>query len=538
MERTLGKKIGWTIFVLLASASMSILRADSSPAVFNVKDFGAMGQKNDSAGIAIQKAVDACSKAGGGTIYLPAGEYTSGTIHLRSHVRFFLDAGATLYASKDAAQFDAPSLLYGKDLENITIEGRGTIDGQAEYVWRLTDHDDAYIRDNQILAKAMGVPLMRSFPKGDAEHGFFPRMIHLVRCKDVRIAGISILHSPSWNINPYACERMVIDGVYIYSNPHEAVWADGIDPDGCKDLRISNCTIVTGDDALVFYSSNGWGPALPCENITVTNCRFTSASSALKFCDGIVNCVRNVTIDNCIITAANRGLAFMNFSGGYVENVVISNLVINTQRFDWFWWGNGDPIYFSIRRNPEEEDSRTGTPPAGSIRNVIIRNVIAHGQGSCIISGHRDSYLENVSFENFKFFLSTDPKAAYDRSTHAMQFRYARNLKLKDVEIFWEKPESGKWQSALYLQEISGLKIDGFAGAGARPNSPAIVLNQVERASVTNSEAKTGTGVFLKVEGKESKSIYLVGNDLHDSSAPYQVDSEVKDGAVKATGNF
>jgi hypothetical protein len=538
MQRKLGKRIELAIFVLLASASMSIVEASSGPAVFNVKDYGATGRKDDSAWTAIQKTVDACAKAGGGTVYLPPGEYTSGAIHLRSHIRFFIDSGATLYASKDAAQFDAPSLLYGKDLENLTIEGRGTIDGQAEYVWRLTDHDDAYIRDNQLLAKAMGVPLMRSFPKGDSEHGFFPRMIHLVRCKDVRIAGLSILHSPSWNINPYACERMVIDGIYIYSSPKDAVWADGIDPDGCKDLRICNCTIVTGDDALVFYSSDGWGPALPCENITVTNCRLTSASTALKFCDGIKNCVRNVTIDNCVITGANRGIAFMEFSGGYVENVVLSNLVVNTQRFDWFWWGNGDPIYFSIRRNPEEEDSRPNTPPAGSIRNVIIRNVIAHGQGSCMISGHRDSWLDNISLENVKLFLSTDPKAAYDRSVHAMQFRYARNLKVKDVEVTWEKPESSKWQSALYFQDVTGLKVDGFAGAGAKPDAAAIVLNQVEDASITNSQARTGTGVFLKVEGKESHGIYLIGNELHDSSTPYQAGAEVKDGAVKAAGNF
>jgi polygalacturonase len=517
---------------------MSFLHAASGAAIFNVKDYGATGRKDDSAWNAIQKSVDACAKAGGGTVYLPPGEYTSGTIHLRSHVRFFIDAGATLYASKDAAQFDAPSLLYGKDLEKLTIGGRGTIDGQAEYVWRLTDHDDAYIRDNQLLAKALGVPLMRSFPKGDAEHGFFPRMIHLVRCKDVRIAGISILHSPSWNINPYACERMIIDGIYIYSSPKDAVWADGIDPDGCKDLHIMNSTIETGDDALVFYSSDGWGPALPCENITVTNCRLTSASSALKFCDGIKNCVRNVTIDNCVITGANRGIAFMEFSGGYVENVVLSNLVVNTQRFDWFWWGNGDPIYFSIRRNPEEEDSRPNTPPAGSIRNVIIRNVIAHGQGSCMISGHRESWLQNISLENVKFFLSTNPSAAYDRSIHAMQFQYARNLKLKDVEVIWEKPESSKWQSALYFQDVSGLKVDGFAGAGAKPDAPAIVLNQVNDASITNSEARTGTDVFLKVEGKNSTGIYLVGNKLHDSSTPYQAGEEVKDGTVKSVGNF
>ncbi len=488
-----------TCFALLVLSSASLLRADSGAAVFNVRDYGATGRKEDSARVAIQKAVDACAKAGGGTVYLPPGEYTSGTIHLRSHVRFFIDSGATLFAAKDPALFDAPSLLYGKDLENLTIEGRGTIDGQAQYVWRLNDHDDAYIRDNQILAQALGKPLMRSFPVGDSEHGFFPRMIHLVRCKDVRIAGLSILHSPSWNINPYACERMVIDGVYIYSSPKEAVWADGIDPDGCKDLRISNCTIVTGDDALVFYSSDGWGPALPCENITVTNCRLSSASSALKFCDGIKNCVRNVTIDNCVITAANRGIAFMNFSGGYVENVVLSNLVVNTQRFDWFWWGNGDPIYFSIRRNPEEDDSRPNTPPAGSIRNVIIRNVIAHGKGSCLISGHRESWLENISLENVKLFLSTDPAAAYDRSVHAMQFRYARHLTVKDVEVVWEKPESSKWQSALYFQDASGLKVEGFEGGPGKPDAPVIVLKQVEDGAITNSKSQAGTGVFLKV---------------------------------------
>jgi polygalacturonase len=539
MRRKPRRSLGWACLELLALISVSsLLHAESGAAVFSVKDYGATGRKDENAQAAIQKTVDACAKAGGGTVELPPGEYTSGTIHLRSHVRFYINSGATLFAARDPASFDAPSLLYGKDLENLSIEGRGTIDGQAEYVWRLNDHDDAYIRDNQILAQALGKPLMRSFPKGDPKTTYYPRMIHLVRCKDVRIAGISILHSPSWNINPYACERIVIDGIYIYSSLRDGVWADGIDPDGCKDLRIVNSTIETGDDAIVFYSSDGWGPALPCENITIINCRLSSASSALKFCDGIKICVRNVTVDNCVITGANRGIAFMEFTGGYVENVVLSNLVVNTQRFDWFWWGNGDPIYFSIRRNPENLDSNPNSPPAGSIRNVIIRNVIAHGKGSCMISGHRDSWLQNISLENVKFFLSTDPSAAYDRTVHAMQFQYARNLKVKDVEIIWEKPASGKWQSALYFQDVSGLRVDGFAGGPGKPDAPAIVLNQVDDAAISNSKAQPGTGVFLKVVGKESRGIYLVGNELHDSRTPYEVDAEVKAGALKAIGNF
>lgn len=238
----------------------------------NVRDYGATGKKSQNARPFIQRTIDSCAASGGGMVYLPPGDYSSGTLHLRSHVRLFLESGATLYSIKDKSAFDEDALLYGEDLENITIEGRGTIDGEGGYEWRLNDIQDDFIRPNQEMMEALGKPLLRSFPKKDQ----FGKLILLLRCKDVRITGISLVRSPSWTIHPYGCERMVIDGVTIRSSLAEGVWADGIDPDGCKDLRISNCTIETGDDAIVFYSMNWFGPALPCENITVTNCRLSS----------------------------------------------------------------------------------------------------------------------------------------------------------------------------------------------------------------------------------------------------------------------
>ena len=99
---------------------------------------------------------------------------------------------------------------------------------------------------------------------------------------------------------------------------------------------------------------------------------------------------------------------------------------------------------------PSEPSTPTDLP-GGSIRNVIIRNVIAHGQGTCLITGHPKSWLENISLENVKLFISTDPSSPYDKSIHAMQFQYAKNLKVKDVEVNWEKPEWNKWESALVL---------------------------------------------------------------------------------------
>ncbi len=529
--------------VLLAAIQ---LRAATNPAYFNVKDYGATGRKADNAQKAIQAAVDACAKAGGGTVYLPAGEYTSGTIHLRSHVRILIDSGATLYASRDVKDYDEPALLFAEDAHDITIEGRGIVNGQSQYVWEVNHQHYVDIEINRILAQAkanlLGKPLMRAYPKGYPNSGPNPHMIQLRRCTNVRIAGLSFIDSPSWTINPYGCVRLVIDGIYIHTSRKTGVWADGIDPDGCKDVRIANSTIETGDDSIVFYSMNWYGPALPCENITVTNCRLSSASAAIKFCDGNRNCVRNVTISNCVITGSNRGIAFMVYEGGYVDNVVLSNLVINCRQYDWFWWGDGDPIYFTIQRSSESQHKPDfpGEPPAGSIRNVIIRNVIAHGQGSCLIEGYPTSWLKNISIENVKLFISSDPKALYNKSIHAMQFRYAKNLQLKDVEVHWEAPKYDKWQSALYFQDIDGLRVDNFLGGPAKPGSgtPAVVLNNVDGATIRNSQTRAGTKVFVGVQGSKTQGVYLVGNAFHGVATPYQVSTDVNKDAVKAFYNF
>jgi len=595
------KQTSWAVMAGLILLFPVLIHAEENAATFNVKNYGATGNKADNAQKAIQAAIEACAKAGGGRVYLPPGDYTSGTIFLRSHVRFYLEAGATLFASKDRADYSLPapytgtqghgwlnSLFMGVDLENVSIEGRGTVDGQAEYEWRKVEKSEmpywstaatpripldvqgeierrtqqpgfnvvwdhrpffGHITYNAVMAQlkeeSRGHSLERSFPKGhqwDNPNLWQPHLIVLLRCKNVRITGISLLHSPSWTIYPYACDRLAIDGVYIFTSLKYGVWADGIDPDGCKDLRISNCTIETGDDSIVFYSTNGWGPALPCENITVTNCRLTSASSGLKFCDGNMNCVRNVTVDNCVITGSNRGVAFMVAQGGYVSNVVLSNLVINTQRYDWFWWGDGDPIHFMIERGSEKlgQPDKPGELPAGSIRNVIIRNVIAHGQGSCVITGHPTSWLDNVSLENVRLFISTDPASPYDKAVNAMQFRYARNLKVKDLEVTWQKPEWVNWRSALYFEDVAKLKLQGFMGGPAKPETeiPAVVLDKVDDATIQNVEPRPGTKLFLKVRGASSQKIYLVGNDLHDVKTPYQLDSGVKPGTVKALNNF
>jgi polygalacturonase len=507
--------IGLVVILALPSLRAASIENPSSLRIFNVKDYGASGRKPDNAQTAIQKAVDACAAAGGGMVYVPPGHYSSGTIHLRSHVRFHVEAGAIVYSIHDKTLFDKDALLYGEDLENITIEGRGVFNGEAEYDWRLKgDHQDDFIRPNQIEMEKLGQPLFRSFPKPDQTG----KLVLLVRCKDVRISGVSFLDSPSWTMHLVQCERMVIDGIFIRTSLKSGVWADGIDPDGCKDLRISNCTIETGDDALVFYSMDWFGPARPCENITVTNCRLSSASSAVKFCDGNIAGIRNVTIDNCVITNSNRGIAFMTFDGGAVENVVLSNLTIETVRYDWFWWGDGEPFHFNIRKRSEVHANwpKGKDRPAGAIRNVKIQNVIAHGYGMSVCNGHPDSWLDGVTFENVKLFIAHDPKAPYDKAVQAIRFELARNLRLRDFEVIWEKPLYDRWQSALAFEDIQGLVLDGVVARQAQHSgvAPAILFRRVGEAVVRDCRAADGTGTFLLLSGPGIRDVVLAGNDV------------------------
>jgi hypothetical protein len=514
--------------------------------VSNVRDYGATGKKAQDARPALQKTIDACASAGGGSVLLPPGEYTSGTLHLRSHVSVQLEAGATLFASPDPNAYDfgktasKASLFYGEDLESVSIGGQGTVDGQAEYEWREDDYERAF--DHKTLMQKLGKSLRRPFPKGFPQREVFPHLVWLGRSKDIRITGLTFLHSPSWSIALYGCKQAVFDNLRIRSSLKDGVWSDGIDLDGCRDVSISKSTIETGDDCVVFIATDAWGPALPCENVTVRDCRLSSASAGVKFSEGNRAGIRNIIVRDTILTNVNRGFVFSTTLGGAISDVVLSNLTIHCNRFDWFWSGDGQPFHFRITRLSEfnQEPPKPGEPPPGAIRDVTIRNVVARAKGSSLIHGHPESWLDGIHVENLKLVLAADPVAPFDRAEHALDFRRARNLKVQGVEVSWEKPLLAAWKSALYFEAINRLDLDGFSGRGAWAdrNDPAVVLNQVSDAVVRHSRATEGSTVFLKVLGSASRDIKLQDNDLGKAKVPCQLNQDVKPNAVRLLKNL
>lgn len=532
------------LFVLALESSAELHALSMS--VFNIKDYGATGNKADDAGAAIQKAIDAAAAEGGGTVYFPPGQFTSGTLRLRSHVNLYLESGSTLFASEKPESFDfqkeksKDALFFGEGVEDVAIGGHGTVDGQAKYFWAPDTIERSF--SHKKLITASGKSQMRSYPAGFPDRTVYPHLLWLGHAQDIKVTGVSFLHSPSWTFAFYDCTRLTIDGVYIYTSLKEAVWADGIDMASCREVSIANSTIITGDDCIVFITGiESWGPTTPTEHITVTNCHLSSASAAIKFSEGNSLVIRDILIDNCAIFDSNRGLTLQIATGGDISNVVISNITMDLHRFDWFWAGDGNAFNFEVRRTSEwnDEPRKPGEPGPGSMHNIVLHDIIVHSQGESTIYGHPERWLEGVTFENIKFFISSDPQSPYDTATHAMSFKWIKNLNLRNIEIHWDKPYYDKWTNALSIENVDGLRIDGFTGGAAFPDRgiAAVALNQVENASLRAMEAPDGTQLFLKISGSKSHDIHLWGNDFHRAKVPYAIDPDVNAKTVTAMEN-
>ena len=389
---------------------------------------------------------------------------------------------------------------------------------------------------------ALGKSLLRSFPKGHPQREIFPHLVWLGRSRNVTFTGLKWLHSPSWTMTLYDCRRARFEGLTIHTSLKEGVWADGIDLDGCKDVVIKNCTIATGDDCIIFISTDVWGPARRCENIAVTGCTLSSASAGVKFSEGNKAGVRNVRVTDCVLTNVNRGFVFYSTrQGGDISDVVLSRLTIHCNRFDWFWAGDGQPFHFRVSRISEmnQQPAKPGERPPGRIRNITIRDVTAHGKGTSRIHGHAESPLDGLTIENLKLVLAADPAAAFDYADHALDIRRARNLKVKGLDVSWGNPALPAWRSALYLEDIIGLDLDGFSGRGAQDrDAPAVVLNSVSRATVRHARALEGTTVFLKAMGSGSRRIRIKGNDLRNAGTPLAIDEAFPAEEIKLDGNL
>ena len=343
----------------------------------------------------INQTIDRLEKGGGGTLFFPAGKYLTGPIRMKSNITLELEAGATLLFSTNFDDYlpfvevrhegvmmkSFSPLIYATDAENITIKGEGTLDGQGKAWWDeffkvLIDLRDNGKRDvnkyQPMFDKENDVEKIAAETNQDW-HGtlnrrfFRPPFIQPIRCKNVRIEGVKIVNSPFWTINPELCDNVTVDGVTIHNVPSPNT--DGINPESCRNVHISNCHISVGDDCITIKSGRDLQArnlAAPCENITVTNCTMLSGHGGVVIGSEMSGSVRHVTISNCVFEGTDRGIRLKSTRGrgGVVEDIRVSNVVMKDIK--------KEALTFNLKysRMPQEPKSE---------RTPVFRNIHISG---------------------------------------------------------------------------------------------------------------------------------------------------------------
>jgi Glycosyl hydrolases family 28 len=493
--------------VLLVPAARAAQQATAVTA-FDVRGFGATGQRADNATSAFQRAIDACTAAGGGTVRVPSGAYTIGMIELKDNVTLDLDAGATLLLSQDTTQFPRGrrAMVFAENAHNIAVTGRGTLDGLAQYVFTEMRGVDPEIADEIAIAQAAGVDMRRYYRTGVQTYMFI-----LNGCHDVLLRDISIVHSPLWNVRLNDCDRVQVRGVYIYSDLEKGVNADGIDIVSSRNVIISDSVIETADDAIVLKTIARDGrPAQPTENVTVTNCVLTSSSTPLMIGTETEADIRHVLFTNCVIRNANKGFGINVQDGASVSDVIYRGLTIETSRRHWNWWGSAEMCKFVLKK-------RTPASRLGAIRDIAVADVIAHARGTSTIVGHAEQPIENLRMTGVELHML--PENALDkRATDAMRFVDVRDLRLRDLSIRWadDAPEP-KWSSAIVLQRTSAFTIDSFSGRQGRVpgDAAAIVLDDAVEGAIASARGSVGCRRLIHVQGDATREL-----TVRDSRVP------------------
>jgi polygalacturonase len=402
---------------------------------FNVRECGAVGDGVALDTPAIQACIDACHAAGGGTVIVPAGRYLTGAISLRSNITLQLEAGAVLLGSErpddypvirsrweGSEQLTYAPLIGGMGLVNVAITGRGTVDGQGAVWWQRK-------RDNTL-----------EYPR--------PRLISFANCTNPLIEGITVTNSQSWTIHPVACENVMIDKVTVI-NPSDSPNTDGINPDSCNGVRISNCYISVGDDCITLKSGTealALEQRTPCQNITITNCILEKGHGGVVIGSEMSGGVRNVVISNCIFNGTDRGIRLKSRRGrgGVVEDVRVSNIIMTgvacplTMNLYYHIHKRGDALVSDKNARPIDD----GTP---YFRRIALNGITAREVtlAAAFIYGLAERPVEDLSLSDISISMASGAEAGYAEMADGIEpmqaaglyINNAVNVRLHNVDV-------------------------------------------------------------------------------------------------------
>ena len=494
----------WLLFFCFIYNQTVIAQSSApSPAAnfYNVKSYGAKGDGRHLDHLAINKAIADCAKAGGGTVYLPAGTYLSGSIHLQSNINLFIDAGAIIlgappklkaydpaevfpdYAYQDGGHtYFHNSLIWGEHLSNVSITGRGKIEGGG---LSSKDHEDK------------GSPTGGSIGTGD-------KAIAIKLSSNILIRDVTIFHGGHFAILLTGCNIVSLDNLIIDTN------GDGMDIDCCTNTTVSNCRVNSpNDDAICPKSSYALNRPLLTENLSIVNCQVSGfkegtlldgtmvpakvgwSSGRIKFGTESNGGFRNCVVSNCTFRSCN-GLALEEVDGGIMDNIIVSNITM----MDVVHY----PIYVTLgRRNRGPK----ATTRMGTVQNILIGNItvtVADSLSGIQLTGTPGYPVQNIRLHD----ISIQYKGG---GTQEQGLKVFPELERGYPEPFLLGPNPAY---GIFIRHAAGVELDHITFTTLKwDGRPAIIADDVDGLQIEQFKAPMGlAGSIYKFTRVRDLKIY------------------------------
>ena len=457
----------------------------------SITDFGGTGDGVTLNTEAFVQAMDALSKKGGGTLNVPFGVWFTGPIVFKSNINLHLEEGALILFTPDLDAYPLVTTVFegldtrrcqspvsGRNLENIAITGKGSINGSGQ-AWRqlkkekVTDSQwKGVINSGGIVRSDTWYPSEKSLRGSEISNMNVPRnltteaqwdsikdflrpvMISFIECKNVFLQGVLFENSPAWNIHPLMCENVIIDGIFA-RNPAYAQNGDGLDLESCKNAIIINSLFDVGDDGICIKSgkdADGRKRGHPTENVIVDNCKVFQGHGGFVVGSEMSGGVRNISVTNCQFLGTDIGLRFksMRGRGGIVENIYVNNvsmfdIVTDSFLFDLYYGGkSASEALADGDETPAEKNIPAVTEETPVFRNIYVKNLVSrNARRAMFFNGLPEMNITNINVENAT--ISSKYGATLSEST---------GVNFKNVQII---PEEGQ---ALTLNNVKDFKSD------------------------------------------------------------------------------
>jgi len=394
---------------------------------FVITNFGAVAGGQVDCTAAIARAIEACVRAGGGRVVVPAGEFLTGAIHLKNNVNLHLAAtNSVLKFSTDPKAYlpavftrfegiecyNYSPLIYAYGQKNVAVTGAGTLDGQAdESTWLKWKGGKGAGGGTQKPARARldkmnndGVPVsQRVFGEGDFLR---PNFVQFNRCRNVLIEGVKIRRSPMWELHPLLCTNVTVRGVDIFSHGANN---DGCDPESCCDVLIEKCRFDTGDDCIAIKSgrnNDGRRVGVPSQNLVIRDCTMRDGHAGTAIGSEISGGCSNVFVENCEMSSSNLVCALRLKSnamrGGVVQNIFMRNVNVGLVKDSVL---QIDFLY--------EEGAKGGFKPVA--KNIVMENItVAQTPRVLNVRGFPEASISNVRIYNSTFKQIQKPDVVQD----------------------------------------------------------------------------------------------------------------------------